>query len=568
MTTQYGKIQNILNIMDNLYFIQIPLTRSMACLPQAVGTIWGYCEQFKEVTDRYQLAGVLWKDNIDIQNPKVVAASCYMWNWKETYDIIKKIKKEYPDCIIVVGGPDPKYTSEWCKDHPEIDAVIAYYGEETMRKILVSDTLDLPGVVTKDFNNALEAEYADPKDIPSPYLNGFFDTLLKGNKQKIRVVFEGNRGCPYSCSFCDIGHKKYQKIQMFDTERCLAELEWICNNNVRVIDVADSNFGIFPRDEQLVDYIVEQKDKGNFDGTFMPTWAKTHGEKIIKLAKKLQQSGVDEVFGFSLQSTNPKTLKNVKRKNTYDIKGFAPIIKDLSDANLSSYTELIFPMPGDTIDNFKSGLHEILDMPAPFQMLQVNSLSRLSNTEFNTGFKELTWANIKGTAKPYDNDVVDEICVATDTLTKGEVFEGLFYSRSFVIPMYWYGLATYMLDENYKMHSTRSKLIKNIYTKLFEISKFQKLKQEMKDHYFKSIEKYDHIGYRIINRELSDYYTDTAYSHLYYIKNNIFDVLVDIYPQYSDIINKNKKDIKSIDNLEDWLQDIHVRRRFTTAWKS
>ena len=28
------------------------------------------------------------------------------------------------------------------------------------------DTLDLPGVVTKDFNNALDAEYADPNLYP------------------------------------------------------------------------------------------------------------------------------------------------------------------------------------------------------------------------------------------------------------------------------------------------------------------------------------------------------------------------------------------------------------------
>ena len=34
----------------------------------------------------------------------------------------------------------------------------------------------------------------DPKMIPSPYLNGFFDRLLEGNNQKVRAVFEGNRG--------------------------------------------------------------------------------------------------------------------------------------------------------------------------------------------------------------------------------------------------------------------------------------------------------------------------------------------------------------------------------------
>ena len=554
--------------MDNLYFIQLPLTNDQACLPQAIGTIWGYCEQYKEVTDRYQLAGVWWKDEIEIVDPSVVAASCYMWNWKETYAILKDIKQKYPDCKIVVGGPEPKYTSEWCDQHPEVDAVIAYYGEETMRKILTNDTLNLPGVVTKDFNNALDAEYADPKDIPSPYLNGFFETLLKGNTKKIRAVFEGNRGCPYSCSFCDIGHKKYQKIQMFETDRCLAELKWICDNNVRVIDVADSNFGIFPRDEEIVDFIVDQKEQGNFNGIFMPTWAKTHGEQIIKLAKKLQESGVDEIFGFSLQSTNPETLKNVKRKNTYDVQGFAPIIKEMSDANLSSYTELIFPMPGDTLHNFKQGLHTILDMPAPFQMLQVNSLSRLSNTEFNTGFKELTWANIQGTAKPYNNEVIDEICVATDTLTKEEVFEGLFYSRSFVIPMYWYGLATYMLDEYYNLHGNRSQLIADIYSKLFEIDEFKTLKQEMQNHYFKSIDRYEHIGYSIVNDTLSDYYTDTAFSHLSYINNSIYNVLKELYPDYGLIIDQNKLDMKPIDNLEDWLQDIHVRGRFTTAWKN
>ena len=28
-------------------------------------------------------------------------------------------------------------------------------------------------------------------------------------------------------------------------------------------------------------------------------------------------------------------------------------------------------------------------MPAPFDMIQINTLSRLSNTEFNTGFPEM-----------------------------------------------------------------------------------------------------------------------------------------------------------------------------------
>ncbi len=551
---------------QNVYFIQIPLSPVTACLPQAIGTIWSYCEQFSEITDRYQLGGVWWNEPIDIVEPAVVAASCYMWNWKPTYEILKNIKKTYPKCLIVVGGPDPQYSTEWCKNHPEIDAVVAYYGEETLRQILISDSLDLPGVVTKDFNNASSAKYADPATIPSPYLNGFFDKLLLTNTKKtVRVVFEGNRGCPYACSFCDIGSIMYQKIQMFDTDRCIAELDWMIKNNIATIDVADSNFGIFPRDEQLVDFLIEKKIAGEFTGSFMPTWAKNHGDRVIRLAKKLQTHDIDKIFGFSLQSTNPETLKNVKRTNTYDVAGFVPILEDMDKNGVATYTELIFPMPGDTVESFKSGLHTIVDMPTPFQMIQINSLSRLSNTEFNTGFPTLTWSHILGTAKPYDNDVTDEICIATDTLSADDVFEMLFYSRAYLIPMYWYGLSTYVADYVYVNNiMQRSEWFVDLYNKLLTLDFFVEFKRNMKLHYFNAIENNDHIGYFVETL----YYTDTAYAHLTYVQNNMFDVIARMYPEYSDVVIKNKSEFKTIDNLDKWMKAIHIKGRFNRSWKN
>ena len=137
----------------NVYFLQLPLSSSMACLPQAIGTIWSYCNQFTDINENYELAGVWWNTPIDIVDPYIVAASCYMWNWKPTYEILKRIKKNYPKCKIIVGGPDPQYSTEWCKKYPEIDAVVAYYGEETFKKILLSFNSVITNISSFDLEN-------------------------------------------------------------------------------------------------------------------------------------------------------------------------------------------------------------------------------------------------------------------------------------------------------------------------------------------------------------------------------------------------------------------------------
>ena len=77
--------------MRNFYFLQIFNTDVLIC--STVGTIWFYCNQFEEVRNRYRLAGVWWNKEIDIVDPDFIVASCYMWNWKQTYDILKEVKK-------------------------------------------------------------------------------------------------------------------------------------------------------------------------------------------------------------------------------------------------------------------------------------------------------------------------------------------------------------------------------------------------------------------------------------------------------------------------------------------
>ena len=38
--------------------------------------------------------------------PHIVAMSSYVWNWEYNKLLATQIKKVYPDCEIVVGGPN------------------------------------------------------------------------------------------------------------------------------------------------------------------------------------------------------------------------------------------------------------------------------------------------------------------------------------------------------------------------------------------------------------------------------------------------------------------------------
>ena len=99
--------------------------------------------------------------------------------------------------------------------------------------------------------------------------------------------------------------------------------------------------------------------------------------------------------------------------------------------------------------------------------------------------------------------------VATDKMTRDQVFEGFFYSRSFLIPMYWYNLAKYHADCYYEINGNRSELFMDIYSKLFKNKTFMKHKLDVREHYFKALNDYKDIIYKILNKDIN-YYTDTG----------------------------------------------------------
>ena len=595
--------------MNNVYAIQLSNWYPSATLPQAIGTLWSYVNQFEEISDNYNLNKTFWENEdaetivSEISDPDVLLCSCYIWNWERTYQVIQYIKNKYPNCLIIVGGPEPKYSVEWLNDHPEIDVSIPYYGETVLKHVLIEnlETKNFESVSGTITQNAYNRNYIYPEfdKIPSPYLNGFFDDLIKNKRNEtksVRCVFESNRGCPYSCTFCDIGAKAYQKVKTFDLERCFNELEWITKNKISTVDVADANFGIFARDEEIVDELIKFKKLHNWKGRFLPTWSKTRGDRVLKLAKKVIHNDLDSIFGLSLQSLNQQTLDNVKRTNAFTLEEMSDIIVDMNQSNISVYTELVFPMPGDTYNNFKEGICKLLDLPHTFNKFQINQLSKLNNAEFssdeyNKKF-QINWANIRGFTRHYHGEkFTDNICTSTSYMTEEDVFESLFLVKSFYIPIYFYGILQNTCNTLHSLGiETRSDIINQSYDFLQTKKWFNEHKQECKDHYFDAIRNQKHFGWNIMRDPLY-FFPEYAVSHINYIQNNIHEVLKERFPEYHQLIDidyysmwKGKRDLIQYEvnkfvpgvwqfedsryaDKEEYYNIVYITGRFDDRWK-
>jgi len=332
-------------------------------LPYSVGCLWSYAKQFDFVKDNFELVDIIFRrEPIDklvarLDNIDVCFFSCYMWNWEYNKVLAQSVKAKFSHCKIVMGGPQitDTPTDSFFRNNNYIDTICLTEGEETFVKILET-LLDgrpiLPLYQGARLNNL---------DIPSPYLTGVFDDIIKNNSSYLfNATIETNRGCPFACTFCDWGSLTYTKIRKFNLEKVFGELEWIAKNRIDYVTIADANFGVFyERDMAITDRLVELQNEYGFPKVVNATWYKNSSEKVLEIVKKFTKGGFNRGMTLSVQSMDDNVLTNIKRKNM-DISSLKDIFTKCNREGIESYTELILGLPEETYDTWTDGLCEVI----------------------------------------------------------------------------------------------------------------------------------------------------------------------------------------------------------------
>ena len=353
----------------NIYFSQVNYSTGSGkfkgyWFPYSVATIWAYVQQFKWVTDNFELKELLFKretpqellDRID--EPHIFCFSNYVWNYEYNKKVAEAIKKKYPDCLISFGGPQvtkrPKEKKLFEKN-PFIDTISLGEGERNFLTLLEDYQTD-----------SVKQMYAFDRlqelDFPSPYGMGLFEKMIQDNPgYQWNAVLETNRGCPFKCTFCDWGNLTYSKIKKFNLERIFEDLEWMGKHKIGYGIIADANFGCFKeRDMYITEKMVEVQQKYGYPETVDASWYKNLTKEVIDIVKKFVENGFNRGFSLSLQSMNEETLVSIERANM-KLNQFGDILDLCNEQQIPSYSELILGLPHETKETWLSGLCKLIE---------------------------------------------------------------------------------------------------------------------------------------------------------------------------------------------------------------
>lgn len=458
-------------------------------LPLPLGYIWSFANSFEEIRENYVLKDLfIFRETAkeiaqSLEAPEFFCVSTYVWNWEISKSVCRDVKKRWPHCKIVMGGPQVPYQPGFAKELEFLDFVVTFEGEEQFKEILIENLKPEPnfdsiaGLLTrssKSFQKRIPQKEID--QIPSPYLSGFYDSLIKKAPPDIfNMIIETNRGCPYSCSFCDMQDTFYNKIRQFNLERVKEELDWASANKIDYIECADSNFGFFHRDLEIIQHMIKLKTNTGYPRSFNFTSAKNQPENVELIQKELIENELKRGISISLQSFNPSTLKAISRWNSKkDI--LTSKISRYKSEGYESYIELIVGLPEETKNSWLAGIGELIDSGYEGSLL-VHPLSVVPNTPFSDpGYIEKYGLKYTVTKSPaqgfcYGTESPEEremICYSTSTLSLDDWIDCYYFAKTIVGAYYYHGLLTYLVKY---IQKERDCLLSELFFKLLDYAK-------------------------------------------------------------------------------------------------
>ncbi|MEZ0368689.1 MAG: radical SAM protein [Candidatus Sericytochromatia bacterium] len=399
----------------------------------------------------------------ELAGADIVGFSCYVWNNTYHLSLAKALKQQHPEILIVFGGPHvPDAPGDFLTSHPFVDVCVHGEGEATFLRLLEAwpgnQWSDIPGISYRGADGACITQPRAPRiqeldAIPSPYLTGVFDALMQRYPDLVWAgIWESNRGCPFSCSFCDWGSAIASKVHRFGMERLAQEIDWFGRHRIGFLFCADANFGILPRDLELAELIAASKARYGFPQKLVTAMTKNQPDRAFESIRILHEAGLLIGATLSFQAVSPTVLQAIRRDNI-SLPVYQQLLRRFVGHGIPTYTDILIGLPEESFDSFLDGLDALITMGQHDEMRFLHTYllpnAEMSAPEYRRRYgletitlpffsSHLELLNVEEVAEEY------EMVVATNTLPREDwiraralawLIELLYYSKLLQLPL-------------------------------------------------------------------------------------------------------------------------------------
>lgn len=290
--------------------------------------------------------------------PALIGLGVYVWNARQTLEVVRLLKRIAPEIPIILGGPEVSHESADQEICALADVVIC--GEADLAFAEVCRAL----LAGQQPPHRVCAEPPDLAALASPY------ELYGPEDLAHRVLYvEASRGCPFQCAFCLSSLSP--AVRQFPLERFLGEMESLLSRGARQFKFVDRTFNLhLPTSLAILDFFRQHLQPGLF----------LHFEIV---PDRLPQPLLDALAAFppgtlqleaGVQTFNPEVAERIHRRQDYALlEENLRTLRAHTAAHL--HADLIAGLPGESLASFGKGFDHLL-LLRPHE-IQVGILKRL-----------------------------------------------------------------------------------------------------------------------------------------------------------------------------------------------
>ena len=393
------------------------------------------------------------------QDVTFISFSAYVWNVDRIVSICDKIKRQRKESLIVVGGPGASHTAdEILVEHSCIDIFILGEGEDTLYKLAQRvkmsnfDFHDIPNLVYlygTDIYRTHRADFLVLEEQNYP-LNSSAWHMCN------RVCYETSRGCVMKCKFCLWHRGNSGSVRFYPMEKVKSDLRGIFRlPSIEILEFVDADINMNRKRAleifRYIRFLNDERERRNKNRVFImyETDPQMLSDEIIE-----EMSRHDKIIDFGLQTINEELHRSMGRsfhKEEY-FQSVEKLVTTQSDRAGEYMFEIIYGLPGDTLEGFKDTISFILSLPYMINFWSFRFLM-LPGTVYHS--EAAQFGAVFSHSPPYE-------LICSDTWSEEDLDEARRLS-------FYFFLVQYGLPEVFKMVNTRipnSKL--SVYRTIFE----------------------------------------------------------------------------------------------------